>query len=873
MGIIKSKRNSIKKKVQNFSHESDDAVIEPLLQKDKDKSGISNSSAKHLLSKGKTDSSDDKDKLLSSQMERPSLTTAPSAIAGTSLMNGTKGNNLPKTFEHTTTTIHNHMHTNVFSSLDKAKSTVSSKSQILVEIDGNKPTSYNPSPLIFTTAKIHADGKTKHMEPVQVTPVPILSTIEGSLVKMGNISAIDKISSGSSSKSNNVLNAGCIKSNTSDIKVPNEQPFSKPISELNNASCSGFSSTSVENNTLNESKKASTSNFSANDCSKPVISVGVNIILPAKTIKSETIISGTTLVDLKNKSDHSVGNIIKIDMNKNIQSMSSLGQSSSTGGTHSDINGFKHLQHQKTATVEDSDKDKDMSIASVDSLMSNGNKRCLDIIGNSQSNSKLKHTTDPDKSSVGSTITLASPATYSSTSKTVENIISSNAKTAISTPISESNTQSPGITPNVTSTLSSTVTVTPITKNTVTTTNEYLIKKSAINPSTGSGLSDQITEKVELGSKESSIKSTSGSSEVPKIGMNNSTNSSIIVSTVKSAVKSDATSISTPIALTTTSGKPNLGTATTLTSMAKPKEIATTTTIANTIETPTTVTSADKNAVSEITATSLTKSVLTTTAAATSKIITTGIASAVTPKIATSTGRITTTTKSVKPIAITTSAGKTSMSSTVTLPASKSVTTAANSPTTAEKSAPNTALKQVTSTVKPSLSSASSSAKSSGLSKTEVKTNSSLKSLDPISMTEKSNMPKVAAKSPSVSVLSGPQAVTTISSNIASPKATSSKTQDNSIQSGSSKSTGVAGSKSIPVSTKQSTSATKQISDKSSTWKQNSSIGNSVKTLITSNDKSTKSSGPANSAAIATTSASSTTPLDSKINDHKNSKS
>ncbi|XP_075972853.1 uncharacterized protein LOC142974421 isoform X1 [Anticarsia gemmatalis] len=179
--IMKTKRSSIKRKVQSLSHESDDAVIEPLLQKDKEKPEVSNQSAKYnLLSKTKTDAisekDNDKQKLL--QDDTMSSQSEIRKISDTIITIPANSNVLPKGVSGH---LHNHMNTNVFNSPDAIK--VAVRSQILVEIDVSKQAGYNPSPLIFTTAKIHTDGKTKHMEPLQVTPVPILSTIEVSVLK------------------------------------------------------------------------------------------------------------------------------------------------------------------------------------------------------------------------------------------------------------------------------------------------------------------------------------------------------------------------------------------------------------------------------------------------------------------------------------------------------------------------------------------------------------------------------------------------------------------------------------------------------------------------------------------------------------------
>ncbi|KAJ0179304.1 hypothetical protein K1T71_005016 [Dendrolimus kikuchii] len=177
----KTKRNSIKKKVQNFGNESDDGVIEPLLQKDKDKTETINQSAKYLPFK--TDSEKPIQKNLKAADVKVLTTQSSFGVKDTTSLKSPTSNIAP---------IHNHMNTNVFINQDNFKAVVPSQSQILVEIDGKKPVTYTPSPLIFTTAKIHTDGKTKQMEPVQVTSVPILSTLESSGVKSGVTTSVDK---------------------------------------------------------------------------------------------------------------------------------------------------------------------------------------------------------------------------------------------------------------------------------------------------------------------------------------------------------------------------------------------------------------------------------------------------------------------------------------------------------------------------------------------------------------------------------------------------------------------------------------------------------------------------------------------------------
>ncbi|KAG6458630.1 hypothetical protein O3G_MSEX010964 [Manduca sexta] len=229
--VIKNKRNSIKRKVQTLSHESDDAVIEPLLQKEKEKPETLNQSAKFSILKSKTDAQSkdsDKDKLL------PDNKAKTSGLPEVSLAPSTK-ENIFKSQPITTAPLHNHMNTNVFSSIDTTKFSTTTKNQILVEIDGCKQGGFNPSPLIFTTAKIHTDNKTKQMEPVQVTAVPILSTTEiANAGKLKNVAGITQAIPGTSvtkanesfSVANTTVTAGKdskynIPKTTSETKIQN----------------------------------------------------------------------------------------------------------------------------------------------------------------------------------------------------------------------------------------------------------------------------------------------------------------------------------------------------------------------------------------------------------------------------------------------------------------------------------------------------------------------------------------------------------------------------------------------------------------------------------------------------------------------------
>lgn len=190
LSILKPKKTSLKRKPPSSFKEVDETVVEPLLSQDREKPGTSQSAK--IFTKTKTDFNNDKisdkSKLLGDNNIQNPISSAIITTANITLSSNDRY--VPKTT--VAAPMHNHMNTNVFNSYDSNKIVVTTKSQILVEIDSSKPSGYSPSPLIFTTAKIHADGKTKHMEPVQVTPVPILSTVELNLSKNGNVTTNEK---------------------------------------------------------------------------------------------------------------------------------------------------------------------------------------------------------------------------------------------------------------------------------------------------------------------------------------------------------------------------------------------------------------------------------------------------------------------------------------------------------------------------------------------------------------------------------------------------------------------------------------------------------------------------------------------------------
>ncbi|XP_046978366.1 flocculation protein FLO11-like isoform X1 [Vanessa cardui] len=239
----KIKKSSKKRKGQNFSLEYDENIIEPLLQIDHEKTEISTKSAKYLLNKTKTDSSFE-------PINKSSENTALSANSiSTPVSSTSKIINTP--YISGTAPLHNHMNTNIFGMYDVSKDIVTTKNSILVEIDGSKSGGYNPSPLIFTTAKIHTDSKSKLMEPVQVTPVPILSTIEGNVVRtfpdnsehhMSNLSTrpidlnINKCGMSITSESNEIENKNIKELQTIHPVKDSTSSLVKNISKLSNKS-------------------------------------------------------------------------------------------------------------------------------------------------------------------------------------------------------------------------------------------------------------------------------------------------------------------------------------------------------------------------------------------------------------------------------------------------------------------------------------------------------------------------------------------------------------------------------------------------------------------------------------------------------------
>ncbi|KOB75529.1 Transporter [Operophtera brumata] len=181
-----------KRTAPNLSEESDDAVVEPLLQKN---TNTTSQSAKYFA-KAKADTVKEISKLFN---DKKSQYASTSGFGTTETLLSEKDQVTSKTNPSSNAPVHNYMNTNIFHSHDNSNANGTTKSELLVEINGSKQSGYNPSPLIFTTAKIHTDGKLKNMEPVQMTPAPILSTLEVSVSKGGSITTNEKkVSNGTS---------------------------------------------------------------------------------------------------------------------------------------------------------------------------------------------------------------------------------------------------------------------------------------------------------------------------------------------------------------------------------------------------------------------------------------------------------------------------------------------------------------------------------------------------------------------------------------------------------------------------------------------------------------------------------------------------
>ncbi|GBP59506.1 hypothetical protein EVAR_42411_1 [Eumeta japonica] len=192
-GILKSTRNSIKRKVQSLNTEVDEAVVEPLLQKDKESNG-KNLCAKSLLSKSyqtKTDhdkSEECKIKYTSENVVGENETKyVNKQPVTTTFKAGLTTENDSASRSNISVTDDKNIISNNLNKQFKAIVTISTVQITPNGIEGNRirtcdnistAVGYIPSTLIFTTAKIHADTKYKDLAPININAVPILSTTE-----------------------------------------------------------------------------------------------------------------------------------------------------------------------------------------------------------------------------------------------------------------------------------------------------------------------------------------------------------------------------------------------------------------------------------------------------------------------------------------------------------------------------------------------------------------------------------------------------------------------------------------------------------------------------------------------------------------------
>lgn len=219
-----------KRTAPNLSEESDDAVVEPLLPDTLDNTIIS---AKYFA-KEKADTLKEINKRFNDK-KLQSASTSGFCTNETSLSE--KDQAVSKSSQNSSISnapLHNHMNTNVFHSHESSKASNTTKSQLLVEIDGCKQSRDNPNPLIFTTAKIHTDGKSKHMEPVQMTPAPVLSTVEVSVTKGSHIPTTnEKIVSNGTSIMNTLHSLPSVNEKEKDNTVKTSNSNVPPLTQMN----------------------------------------------------------------------------------------------------------------------------------------------------------------------------------------------------------------------------------------------------------------------------------------------------------------------------------------------------------------------------------------------------------------------------------------------------------------------------------------------------------------------------------------------------------------------------------------------------------------------------------------------------------------
>ncbi|CAG4940622.1 unnamed protein product [Colias eurytheme] len=339
--ISAKKRNSIKKKVQNFSQsESDDTALVPLLQTYKDKPEIAKQGAKYSLSKTKTDSINEeeeyilknKDKDIESGKLCKPVTTAQNI--STTVFNE-RSKILDSVIVCSSTT-------HVFGSTSMTSSCSTTRNSSLIEMNDKPSNSVNTNALIFTTAKIHADSQPKTMDSTHVSATPILSTAESNLIRAD----VTPVLSNASTK------ADFIKSSNFKTVISTNEPTSKV-----NSSLSG----QMTNETKKVIEKSPTNKFDDKILEKDIKNLSKTLASAVSTPLPTYFYTGIPKEQsnqMKNKSGDDTASITKTDSQKTkdefkINSKIMNDNKKSTDTKLESTSSLKKLQRQKHAAVEE----------------------------------------------------------------------------------------------------------------------------------------------------------------------------------------------------------------------------------------------------------------------------------------------------------------------------------------------------------------------------------------------------------------------------------------------------------------------------------------------------------------------------------------
>lgn len=645
-GLLEFKSKKIgKRTAPNLSEESDDAVVEPLLQKTTDKTI---ESAKYFA-KAKADTVKEISKLFN---DKKSQYASSSGISTTESLLLEKDHATSKPNTSSNVPIHNYMNTNVFHSHDNSKANSTTKSQLLVEIDGSNQSGYNPSPLIFTTAKIHTDGKSKQMEPVQMAPGPILSTVEVSVSKGGSITTNEKKVSNGTSVMNTkycqpLLNE---KENSVNVSNSNKTPVTQSkgiiMTDQNSNPTKPFTTKANSPTNINEKIKESTTNISKtnitqnNEISGNAANTSKNFTTLSNNpveICSSSKTSKSNSVDVKNKPDSTgVTNDTKklSDEPRILMSESKLKSTISNNTKTSTSLSKSPLELNKT--LESALKQPAMSQSNKTDKKSEKNNSCsaqdtkaidIDIKGTQPMQNKNMKSPITSKELVKSNATsnkslqqqrntpteVCAPAlkTESSSSKSSESSNDPSAKTSSSTKtptqpkvnigkLSKEIDKSPKPSGNEIKKPNSNIYL----NNTATTSTNKIptslsIVKPASNVSSSNVVSSGITDTSNrTAALPSAIKTQSSTI---KTGISTANTKPAAVTSIKSSSKSSASSIKSPqIVSTSTNNTKQPNTSTAKTASGKPPPLAFTKTPPVNTSSPTTTTPTAKPSVSKI---------------------------------------------------------------------------------------------------------------------------------------------------------------------------------------------------------------------------------------------------------------------------------